>query len=340
MRERRIEAAHIIWVPIALVLLTTLGTLGFVIIENVNILDALYMTVITISTVGYGEVIDLSHAGRIFAMLLIALAVGTVMFGFGVLAHYVVEGELAKLFGGRRLERKVARMEGHYIICGFGRIGRWVCLDLEKAQVKFVVVERDKDALLRAMGEGYICISGDATEEETLRKAGIERAAGLVATLASDADNVFTILSAKEMNPNLYIIARALEEGAEEKLYRAGAHRVVSPYRLGGMRIANAIVRPAVVELLDLAVFDKEHNLQMEQIHIPAGSWIVGKSLVESQLRSRYGFVVIGVRKEGGRLIFNPEPTMRIEADDMLVVVGDREDLTRFQKALVLGEQA
>jgi len=338
-QQRIIKFESIVWVPIALILILTLGTLGFVLIEDSGLLDALYMTVITISTVGYGEVVELSPAGRVFTIGLIMLAVGTVMFGFGVLTHYVVEGELNQIFGRRRVEKRVRKMEGHYIICGYGRIGKRVCAELEKTETKFTIIEKNPDEAEQAESEGYTCIRGSATEEETLLKAGIKRAAGLVATLATDADNVFAVLTAREMNPNLYIIARVLDEGSEGKLYRAGAHHVVAPYRLGGMRIANAILRPAVVELLDLAVFDKEHNLQMEQIYIPPASWIVGKNLIQSQLRSKYGFVVIGIRKKGKQLIFNPDPELVIEAEDMLVIVGERDDLSRFQKALGTGEQ-
>ena len=334
-RIKRFKINRITFLPVAFVSLIILGTLGYVVIEHVSLLNALYMTIITMSTVGYKEVVELSPAGKIFTISFIISAMITVFVGFGLLTYYLLEGELTRSFEKRRTEKRIAKMEGHYIICGYGRIGKWICHELARNGAKFVVVEKEPCEVESAGDEGLVCTHGDATEEEILRKAGVERAKGLVAALASDADNIFAILTARELNPNLFIIARAIEESAETKLYRAGANRVFSPYRIEGLRIANAILRPTVYELLERVMFDEKQKKQAEQVYIPVDSWIVGKTIMESQLRSEYGFIVIGTRKKDGELIFNPTPEHKIEAGDQLVVIGELGELDKFRKTLL-----
>jgi voltage-gated potassium channel len=315
----------------AVVSLLVFGTGGYVFLEGWPPLDALYMTVLTVSTVGFREVRDVDASGKAFTMLVIALGMMVVWVGLGTLSHAVIQGEITKPFGRRKVERKIEALSGHYVICGFGRCGRVVCEELARHRLPFIVIEKDPAFAQEVEEAGYLCVRDDATEETTLERAGIRRAAGLVTSVSSDSDNVFIILTAREMNRDLYIIARAIDDRAESKLVRAGANRVVMPYLIGGRRMANAIIRPAVVELLDLAVLDPERNIQMEQLVIPETSPIAGKSLKDSALRTKYGLVVIGIKKPDGDVRFNPAAEEVIAAGDLIIVMGDLGSLETLQ---------
>ena len=319
------------------VFLLAAGTLGYMFLEGWPPLDSLYMTVTTVSTVGFREVGEMDARGKAFTILLIGLGLTVLWLGLGTLTHAVVQGELTKSFGRRKVERKIGALSGHYVICGYGRCGSVVCEELARHGVPFVVVEKDPALAAALVERGYLLVQDDATEEAALERAGVRRAAGLVTSVSSDADNVFIILTAREMNRGLFIIARAIDGRAESKLLRAGANRVVMPYLIGGRRMANAIIRPAVVELLDLAVLDPERNIQMEQLVIPEASPIAGKSLKESALRTKYGLVVIGIRRPAGDLLFNPSADEVVRPGDLIIVIGDMANLRQLQGEARLG---
>jgi voltage-gated potassium channel len=238
---------------LALVLfIVSFGTIGYVVIEGWNFLDAFYMTVITLTTVGFGEVHQLSNAGRVFTIVLIIGGVGTVFYALSIGAKLTLEGELQEIFGRQRLEKKIRELGDHYIVCGYGRMGRIICRELKHDNVPFVVIEKKPDVLLEEQKE-ILLFEGDATNDDVLKEVGIEKAKGLISVLPTDAENLYVVLSARGLNPNLQIVARAGEEGSEQKLLRAGADRVVSPYHIGGLRIAHTVLKPAVVDFIEFA---------------------------------------------------------------------------------------
>jgi len=244
-----------------IIIVIAFGTAGYQLIEGWNFLDALYMTIITLTTVGYREVHELSSRGMIFTIVLLMVGVGTFLYALSAGAKIILEGELQELFGRKRLEKKIKELKGHYIVCGYGRMGKIICRELKAKNVPFVAIERNGDFLNNRLDD-FLGISGDATNDDILREAGIERAKGLISVLPNDALNLYVVLSARELNPDLHIVARAGEEGSENKLLRAGADKVVSPYHIGGLRIAHTILRPAVVDFIEFAT--KTGNLELQ----------------------------------------------------------------------------
>lgn len=310
-----------------LVLLLSAGTLGYILVEGWPALDSLYMTVITIATVGYGEVYELSAAGEVFTIVLIFLGVAMVGLAVSSMGQMVVEGEIRRVLGRRHLERQIRELEGHYVVCGFGRMGRTLARMLEEAGRSVVVVETDEAKLQRAGEEGHLYVRGDATTEEVLKAANLSQAAGLVTTVASDAENLFITLTAREMNPSLFILARAFDERSEHKLRRAGADRVVAPTQIGAARMAHAILRPTVVEFMELATHRESLELQMEELGLQEGSSLCGMTLEESPIRSRYGLIVIAIKRADGHMIFNPASDTELKVGDTLITMGRPENL-------------
>lgn len=333
MRRRSAFATAIL----ALGALTAMGTFGYMTICGMGFNDALYMTVITLTTVGYREVGPLGTGGQYFTMLLLIGGLGIVLYSATMVAREVIEGELQQVFGRRKVQRQIERMTEHIIVCGFGRMGRIVCKELDAKPAQFVVIDRDADALRHAEGEGYACVTGDATEDGVLTAAGIDRAQGLVAALPKDADNVYVTLSARELNPRLVIVARAEDERSERKLLHAGATRVVSPYVIGGSRMAHALLRPAVLEVIDLATHYSSMELQIEEVLVNAGGFCDSATVAESGIRETLGLIVIAIKRAGGEMLFNPPPSACIEAGDRLVLMGQigtlREVERRFKAA-------
>ncbi len=314
-----------------LLLIIGMGVVGYYLLEGLELLDALYMTVITISTVGFREVGVLSPAGKIFTLFIIIFGVGTTLFVFGSATQLIVEGELRKFLGRRKVEKRIEKLRDHYIICGYGRIGKLICKELWKKSVPFVCIERNQESARRAEEEGYLCINGDATEEEILNAAGIQRARGLVSVLVSDSDNVFITLTARGLNPGLYVLARAEEEGTERKLRRAGADRVMSPHHIGGLRMAHAILKPAVVDFIEIATHSESIELQMEEISIGPKSSLAGANLRESGIRKALGTIIVAIKKASGSMVFNPPPEIRMEAGDVLIVLGEPDSLKKLE---------
>lgn len=324
---------HRLLVPVAiLVVLLAAGTLGYQLVEGWGWLDALYMTVITITTVGFREVHPLSAGGRVFTM---ALALGGVFTAFYAGVEFiraVVTGEILTVFGRQRMESRLEKLSGHFVVCGFGRMGRLVAEEFSSAGLPFVVVDRESKVL-----EGFdiphgIPLVGDATADDVLRRAGVERARALVTAAASDADNLFITMSARLINERLVIVARAEGEGAEVKLRRAGASRVVSPYSIGGRRVAQAVLRPNAMDFIELATRTGHLELQIEEVEVGAESALVGRSIKATPVRSELGIIIVAIKKPGGKMAFNPSPDTALEAGDLLITLGHRQQLDRLEE--------
>jgi voltage-gated potassium channel len=325
-----------------LVLLVSFGTFGYIAIEGWGCLDALYMTVITLSTVGFREVQPLSDAGKIFTMVLIFFGVSVIGYIVGSLAQIMFEGQFHRIIGRKKVEKSISALHDHYIICGFGRIGALICKEFAAKPLPFVVVEKDVASIDRMEldGHGYLFLKGDATADDTLLKAGIKRAKGLISVVTSDTENVYITLTARGLNPDLFILARSGEEGSEIKLKRAGANKVVSPYLIGGSRMAQAILRPTVVDFIEIATGHEHMELQMEEIMIPDGSAFVGESLASSGFRKETGVIIVGIKKLSGKMGFNPESHTKIEGRDTLIVLGEPTAIQKLEKLVSCGNCA
>ena len=306
------------------------GTLGYRLIEGADWWAAFYMTVITLTTVGYGEVFPLSRAGEVFTVVLLLAGLGLILLVATEVARVVLAGELRQILGQARRSRMIDRLEGHEIVCGWGRMGQAVADELRRGARPFVVVERNPEKVRRLQEQDLSVVAGDATSEAVLRGAGIARARGLVACLNDDAHNVYTVLTARALNPALFIVARATEEGAEARILQAGANRAVNPYQLGGLRLAHLLLKPAVVDFLDVSLGPSGNELQLEQVAVPAASPASGRTLAELDLRRSTGIAVAAVRR-GESLFPNPEASLRLEAGDVLVVLGTPPQLERFE---------
>ncbi len=307
-----------------LVSILIIGTLGFHFIERWNFLDSFYMTLITITTIGYGEVHPLSTLGRVFDICVILLGVGTAAYAFAEIAGFIVGGELRDLLGKRRLNKEISKMKDHYIICGNGRIGALVWSELRANKKPFVVVDSNPSALESLLTENLPCIIGDATREQTLIDAGIEKAKGLIATATSDVTNVYITLISRNLKPDIFILARAETEDSIKNLKRAGADKVISPYILGGRHMANLLLKPAVVDFIELAA-GLRVGINMEEFRVEQGSEVEGKSLVDSPIRKNLGLMVVAIKRADGDMVFNPSAEYILEKDDILICMGDKE---------------
>ncbi|NOX24882.1 MAG: potassium channel protein [Deltaproteobacteria bacterium] len=320
----------------AFILIIAFGVLGYMALEHLSFLDALYMTVITITTVGYREVAPLDPAGKIFTIVLIIVGVGFVLYVFGKFTETIVEGGLRKALGRINMDKKLANITAHYIVCGYGRIGKIICDSFRGAGRSFVVIDNNPERLAQIVHDGILFVEGEAADDENLVKAGVERAQGLVSVVSSDADNVYITLSARELNPKLLILSRASgHKGADTKLRRAGADKVISPYDIGARQMANMILRPNVDAFLDLTVGANKLGLLLEEIVIPASAPFVNCSLADSGLRRDYDVIVVAIkRKADGGMIFNPSYIVTIGPEDTIIVLGDRNNIERLEKDL------
>jgi voltage-gated potassium channel len=323
------------WRPLALLIVgvTVAGTLGYVVIEGWSAWDAFYMTIITITTVGYEEVHPLSRAGQAFTVAIILTGVGTFFYAFTFFMTVLSEGDWTERRRRRRLTRMLDELVDHFIICGYGRMGEIIAREFARHGVPFVVIERSAERMHLAMEHGFIAVEADASSEDVLRRVRIDRARGLIAAVSTDAENVYAVLSARLLRPDLFIVGRAETEDARTKLKRAGADRVISPYHLGGVQLAQTALRPAVVDFVQLATSSENMELNLEQVHIGTGSALAGTNLIESGLRQRFGVVVVGIRRADGKMDFNPEPEMVMRAGDDLVVLGRASSLKALEAA-------
>ena len=319
-------------VLIAFLAVFVIGVVGYHLLEGYSWMDALYMTVITLTTVGYREVQPLGVRGQIFTILLLVGGIGIVFFTAVAVVEKAVEGEFQQFFGRRRMQKKIEALANHYIVCGFGRIGEVVCRELAIKPVPFVVIEQHEERVREAETAQYLVFQGDATDEKDLVAAGIMKAKGLFAVLPSDAGNVFVALTGKELNPSLFVVARAETDRSERRLMHAGADKVVSPYSIGGHRMAQAALRPAVVDIIDLATHSQSLELQMEEIGVPASSPCKGMSLHDTRLCEQPGVIVVAIKRVSGKMFFNPAPTEVIEVGDSLIALAEAPQLKEIER--------
>jgi voltage-gated potassium channel len=324
------QRQRLLTIVYALIGIVATGVIGYMLIEGWSFLDALYMTIITISTVGYQEVAPLSSASKVFSVVLIVVGVGAMLYTLTTVGQYLLEGHLANIWGRRRMKDRITKLKDHVILCGYGLVGREVARAFVAEGVPFVVVERDPAALAAATDADYLCIVGDATLDEILEAAGIGTARALVAALGSDADNVYVTLSARGVRSDLFIVARASTAESEPKLIRAGADRTMSPYRVGGRRLAMLTLRPVVVDFIDTTMRSRGGELVLENVRISAGSPVAGMTLGEGrQLCGEAS--ILAVQKKDGDLLANPSSDLILDIDDEIVVAGTREQLRRIE---------
>ncbi|RKX29013.1 MAG: potassium channel protein [Candidatus Zixiibacteriota bacterium] len=314
------------------IVLLSSGTIGFMFLEQMKLIDALYMTVITLSTVGFGEVTPLHPLGRAFVICLILVGMGAVAFMASTIGQIVVQSQLRTLLGRRKMQKGLRKLSGHFILAGYGRVGRQVAAEFKRQKVKFVVIEIDDKSIEDLQDEGLLYIRGMATDDDVLRDAGIDSARTLISTLPDEAQNVYLTLTARDMNADLNIIARADFEDGEKKLVRAGANHVVSPHVLGGQRMAMASLRPNVVDFMHMTLGDG--GMSIEEMVIPLDSVFNGKSLAESGLKQNYGVNIVGIKKSNARITITPEPNTILETGDVLVLIGPGEGLEKLSKEL------
>jgi len=320
---------RLIWSIGALVAIVVIGVIGYMVIEGWAFLDALYMTITTITTVGFREVHPLSDAGRIFSIIIIIGGVGGALYVLTNIMGYILEGQFGITMGRRRMKNRIARLKEHFILCGYGRVGQAIAQTFSEEEVPFVIIANNEEHIARADKEGYLCIFGDATSDEVLKEAGIERAHGLVSAVGSDTDNTFITLSARELRPNLFIEARSSSPESESKLRRAGADRTISPYAIGGRRMAMLALRPAVVDFIDTVAYGRGRELELENVDVGSGSSLVGQTM--EQARSQNGIIVLAMRKKRGKLVANPPGEEIIEDGDRLIVIGTKGRLAALE---------
>lgn len=320
---------HILFAIAAVLFTIALGAFGFYMIEGWSILDSLYVAVQTVTTVGYGDRTPATQNGRIFSTVFMLAGVGVVLYALTTSVHAIVQSELVATFGARRQSRRMSKLRNHYIVCGAGRVGSHLVRGLLNSAETFIVIEKNPQKVAELTDLGVIVLVRDATLEESLREAGIEHARGLAACLPDDADNVYVVLTARDLNPNMHIVARAAEEQAEPKLIRAGANRVVAPTIIGGHRMAMALTKPAVDDFLGSITANKL-ELAFEQLEVDTGSILVGKKLSETNIRSELDIVVVSIRRSDGNILFNPSGEAIIQNGDILIGIGHAESLMKL----------
>src|SRR5882762_6219923 len=311
-RTRPRKGFKIRYAMMALAAAMVFGTIGFHFVEGWSLADSLYVTVQTLTTVGYGDIPPHSAGGRLFAVVVMLIGAGGVALAVSTIVQSVVKWELVSTFGQRRLSKKMSKLRDHYIICGSGRVGSHLIRDLLAANESFVVIELDQQRAAEFSQRGVDVLVGDATLEESLRDVGVDRARGLAACLPNDADNVYVVLTARDLNPNLRIVARAAEEQAEAKLLRAGANHVIAPTIIGGHRMAVALTKPAVSEFFD-SITGSELGLGFEQVEVDVASPLVGQELRATPIRAELDIVVVSIRRQNGETLFNPAGDTKIE---------------------------
>jgi len=304
-------------------------------IEGWSFLDSIYMTIITLSTVGYGEVRHIGPAGRIFTILLILFGISIMAYIIGLVTETLVESEIRSIFGRRKLSKKIKSLKNHYIICGYGRIGRIICKELIRHSISLVVIE--KKGLRQELEQNNVLyIMNDATYEDTLIEAGVGRAKGLVSVLSSDPENVYVSLTARSLNPQLFILSRAEHLTSEAKLIAAGANKVILPYSIGARRMAQAILKPAVSDFIESTIHDYSFELNIEEIMVGEDSRLNGLTLVDASIRQEMDIIIIGIKQQDGKMLFNPSSQTKIRAGDVLIAMGRYNDLERLRKECIL----
>lgn len=317
---------------------SVLGITGYMLIEQYSFVDAVYMTVITMSTVGFGTLTELSDTGKLFSIILIISSAGTFVYAVTTVTTFVVEGEIRQVFNLYQLNKKVSKLSQHFIICGLGRNGREAAMELVRQKQPFVVVEMDPEVIadFQAHYGNLLAVRGDATDEDVLEQANIHQAKGLVSSLSTDAENVYITLTARGMNPHLKIVARASHENSIPKLKRAGANRVIVPNLIGGKRMVNQLTRPALMEFIDLISGEGNPDLHLEDISCSSHPRLLGKTLVELKIRSETGALVLGFKRGAQTIELNPKAGIRLTTEDRLFILGTEAQFRRFREKFLL----
>ncbi|PDZ06995.1 potassium channel protein [Bacillus cereus] len=320
-----------LWIAvICMTFVVILGTLGFMAIEGISLFQAFWMTMITVLTVGYGDAVPVTQAGKVFALLIIPIGVGIVTYAIGVVAAMIVEGNLFHAVRRKKMDKQIAQLQNHIIVCGCGRVGLQVVHELQEKKIPFVVVDKDESILEK---EKLLYVHGDATEDEVLHHAGISKAAGLVAIVANDAENVFITLTARGLNDAIKIVARAEKPETEDKLKRAGANKVINPSSMAGIHIAKGIANPLTVHYIDTVLYGVEQSFVIEEIAVGEGSILASKSLLESDVRNQFDVTILAILRNGN-VIHNPTGQEKLQEHDMIIVFGSVEKLGQFEKEL------
>ncbi|MCB0263532.1 MAG: NAD-binding protein [Calditrichaeota bacterium] len=320
---------HLKWTFIAALAVILTGTLGYMLLEGWDPLDAFYMTIISITTTGFAEVRPLSPAGRVLTIFLIVAGVSSLAYLGGKAIQELLESQI---LGRRNVNKQVSKLRNHYIVCGYGRLGRPICAELIGTHSEFVVIEKNEDRIKQISDANMLYVHGDATNDDVLIQAGIKNARGLIAVLASDADNVYVTLSARELNNHIFIVTRAIGEEAEKKLIRAGANRIVKPYEIGALRMAHLLVRPGVVDFMDIVARKSGVDLALEEIMVRHGSELNGITLADSTLRQRLNIIIVAIYRTESEFIYNPKSSETIREGDRLIAIGEWENLQQLNK--------
>jgi len=328
------EQLHKIYISIGLILSTaSVGMVGFALIENYTWIEAFYMTIITLSTVGYGEVQPLSDAGRMFAAFIIIFNIGIFTYAISVISSFIVEGDFRQMLKYYRMQGKIDDLEQHIIVCGFGRYGAEVARNLQLQDTPFVIVEKVQEDEKDYQQYGYLFVMGDATNDQILEQAGLERAAGLICCLPDDTDNVYVVLTARQFNPNIRIVSRAINQRSEAKLLRAGANEVITPERIGGFFMANLMGKPDLVEFFNSVSQQEENGVYLEEIDFETvPSHFCNRSIADLNIGSLTGTNVIAIRNDNGQYIINPPANTIIQPHTHLIVLGNKDQIQRFKQ--------
>src|SRR5215204_1820864 len=335
MYEPRVALLRIQSALLALAAITVAGVLGYMVFEGWSFTDALYMTVITLTTVGYREVRELDTTGQLWTMALLITGVGTLFYAAVSSVELVVEGTIRGYFGRRRMEAAIGKLNGHQILCGYGRVGRQVAEEFASDGVPFVIIEQDPETVAECVEEGYLALLGEASDDGVLEEAGVRRARGLVAAVDSDADNVFVVLSARKMNPELHIVARASSDASAAKLEMAGADRTLSPYAVGGRRLASLATQPFIVDFLDIVTRGEEGiEFRLEEFSVPKESPLANHTIGELQIGEKTGARVLAIRSPEGKFDTTPSAQDIIHPGDTLIVLGSRGQISRLEQLM------
>lgn len=332
-KKKNDQYRHVKNALIAFVCVILIGTFGYMIIEHLDFLEALYMTIITISTVGYREIAtEPSAAGEIFTIFMIICGLGTVVYFTTSVVELLIEGRILDIMGRRRFLRELKELSGHYIICGYGRVGKQIAGECQHRGASVVIIERDNDAFESCVNDGFIAIKGDATEEADLRKVGIENAKGLVTAVSSDADNLFVTMTARIIRPDIFIVGRCNSDHSESKLYRAGADRALSPHNVGGRKMAALVMKPLVCDFLDVVTHGELVELTLDDVMVKSGSPVVGRKIKEIVSGEFKGIIILGIKRIKREYMVNPGGGTVIENEDILIISGPADMRRKFMK--------
>lgn len=326
---------NIVFLLLMVVGLLALGTAGYMFIENWSLIDSLFMTIITLTTVGFNEVRPLTETGRIFTMILILLGVGGLAYGLRTIGEVILERDYLRTWRQRRIMRQIVKLHDHVIVCGYGRVGQSTVSTLLEGKRPFVIIEKNPDSVETLLQQEILVVDGDATNDDVLRLAGVDRAWGLLVCTGEDSVNLFIVLSARALNPALFIVARSVEAGSEDKMRLAGADRVISPYQIGGRYMANIAIRPHVQDFFEVVTLDDGEEVWVEELVLAPQAVLVGKTLGQADVRRKTGVTLVALRHEtedGRRSTIIPDANTLLQAGDEIIILGTREQLARLEK--------